>query len=168
MNNFYYLCSTKYRFFQYRVLSKKLITNVTRNKWDKDISPRCVYCKQKYETIVHLFCECEVTQWFIANVIKCIEYITNQRNQLTFTKSEFILNNSVGQYTQFKIILFTALKHYIYATKCLNNQLSPIIFMGILHNMYVDEKHMAMQRKNMYKFGKKWSMYNEYCINAVS
>ena len=38
---------TKLRYFQYRVLSGKLTTNYIRNKWDKNVDSRCVFCKNK-------------------------------------------------------------------------------------------------------------------------
>ena len=35
---------TKLRLFQYKILSKKIVTNLHRSRWDKDISPMCTFC----------------------------------------------------------------------------------------------------------------------------
>ena len=36
--------STKLRFFQFRLLSNRLTTNIMRNKWDKNITVNCAFC----------------------------------------------------------------------------------------------------------------------------
>ena len=49
--------STKLRYFQYRVLNPKIVTNYLRSKWE-DISDLCTFCCQSTETMIHTFIEC--------------------------------------------------------------------------------------------------------------
>ena len=51
--------ATKLQSFQYRLLSKKLVTNVQRHRWDKNISELCSFCTTKKETILHIMGECD-------------------------------------------------------------------------------------------------------------
>lgn len=50
----------KLRYFQYRLLQKKLVTNNLRSKWDPEISPMCTFCQQKIETVFRIFCDCAI------------------------------------------------------------------------------------------------------------
>ena len=62
-----YQCSDiiQYRYFQYRLLSKKLVTRVNRHKWDDSVKDdKCIFCKIQSETILHLLWECPQVQRF--------------------------------------------------------------------------------------------------------
>lgn len=49
--------SEKLRFFQYRLVTRTIKTNVHVSKW-KDITPHCTFCQTIPETVPHLFFEC--------------------------------------------------------------------------------------------------------------
>ena len=53
-----YTRSVKRRFFQYRILNKRVTTKVHRSKWDEDVTPLCYFCSCDYETLLHLLYEC--------------------------------------------------------------------------------------------------------------
>lgn len=42
----------KLRYFQYRLLQKKLTTNYLRAKWDPDVSGKCRFCQNCNETTI--------------------------------------------------------------------------------------------------------------------
>ena len=65
----------KYGVFQFKLLSKKLVTNVNRNRWNNEISPKCYYCQKEKETTIHLIWECQKVNSFWQGVIKWIEYV---------------------------------------------------------------------------------------------
>ena len=52
--------STKLHYFQYRLMNKKIVTNIHRSKWDKNLPPKCYFCQKNNETTLHLFYECKV------------------------------------------------------------------------------------------------------------
>ena len=57
-----YTKSTKHRYFQYRLLNKRITTNVHRSKWDEDVSPLCYFCNEHNKTVLHLLYECSKCQ----------------------------------------------------------------------------------------------------------
>ena len=52
------LC-TKLRYFQYRILSNRLTTNVKRKMYNPDISDICFFCSRHRETVIHIMWECK-------------------------------------------------------------------------------------------------------------
>ena len=49
---------TKLRYFQYRVINKRLTTNLLRSRWYENVPPHCTFCRTTHETIIHLLYEC--------------------------------------------------------------------------------------------------------------
>ena len=45
------LHSTKLRFFQYRIFSRRLVTNIKRSLYVKEVLPLCYFCGEKPETV---------------------------------------------------------------------------------------------------------------------
>ena len=86
--------SVKLRYFQYRILSKKLTTNVTRNKWDNTINMKCTFCHIKKETVLHVLWECNIVQKIWKSVEKWLNYICNIQHE--FKMEEIITNISKG------------------------------------------------------------------------
>ena len=162
-NCFRMLTSTKMQFFHYRLISKKLTTNVQRNRFDNTVSPLCHFCRKKKETIIHIFTECEITGKFIAKVFNWAKYILNLDLFRLLSTENLLLSNYTGQFDDLVNNLTVLTKHYIYVTKCLNNELSVLTMLTSLHNMYNDEKFKATQENRLYNFVKKWSKYHDYC-----
>ena len=54
--------STKLRYFQYRLLLRKIVTNLLRSKWDATIDNKCNFCKTEMETMVDLFWQCKIVK----------------------------------------------------------------------------------------------------------
>ena len=50
----YISLETKLKYFQYRILSRKLVTNVHRFRWHQVDSPICYFCKIEEEKIEHV------------------------------------------------------------------------------------------------------------------
>ena len=162
---FYYLGSTKLQYFQYRLYSRRLTMNHTGSKYDKMVSDNCTFCTSKTETVQHLMIECEHVKRFKRTVYRWCNYILNIDLNTIIDNSEFLLNSFRGQHHQFINCFLTALKQYIYATKCLGKKLNALEFLGKIHEMYDDEKFHSKNSNTMYKFLKKWGIYHDYCTN---
>ena len=65
--------STKYHYFQFRLLHRTLVTNEKLFQWKIKDSDICTFCKEDIETIKHIFIECEVIKIFWKRVLKWIE-----------------------------------------------------------------------------------------------
>ena len=59
-NNFRCSIETQLRSFYFKVFHKAICTNRFLHKIDRNDSPLCHFCKLKEETLIHLFCECDV------------------------------------------------------------------------------------------------------------
>ena len=57
-NSYYLTKSIKHRYFQFRLMSNKLITRARRSQWDKTVNPICIYCESFLETPMHILWEC--------------------------------------------------------------------------------------------------------------
>ena len=67
--------SIKHRYFQYRLINRRLVTNVQRHKWNEEVSPLCTFCGSKQETVIHLLYECPKTKYLWTNFKKWLRYI---------------------------------------------------------------------------------------------
>ena len=115
-NNYNISPAVKYKDFQYRLLSNRIVTNVTRNRWDSNVDNTCTHCKRNPETIVHLFCECPVAKKLWKAVTKWLRYFF----EIGFChgKDTIIYNNYKGQHAEFVNTVIIVTKQIIYAKKC--------------------------------------------------
>ena len=67
--------SVRLRMFQYNILNGLLVTNVKRAKYTQDLSPKCTFCKEKDETVIHLLIDCPMVEKLWVSLIKWIRYI---------------------------------------------------------------------------------------------
>ena len=118
--------SAKLKLFQFRVLSKRLTTNVQRHIWNKEVSPLCTFCNIRKETVHHLLISCQTSQKIWIALAKWLQYFFNI--QTTLDEKTIILNKYKGQCAEMinKCILIA--KQYIYAAKCRIHQLPRCIF----------------------------------------
>ena len=151
--------STKLRYFHYRVLNKILVTNVTRAKWDKDISSKCHYCNQANETILHLLCTCKIISKIWTNLSKWLRYFYNL--EIDFTNDIIILNNYSGVHKQMINMYILSTKQLIYAKRCLNEGL---IFPEVIERFnywYNIEKTAIKDEAKYKKFKAKWHLHEQ-------
>ena len=83
---------TKLREFQFRLISCKLVTNVKRAKWQKDVSEKCYYCDQESETVLHIMYDCKIIQSIWQKTWKWVTYMAGKKIQLS--RYETIFNDS--------------------------------------------------------------------------
>lgn len=147
----------KLRYFQYRLLQKKLVTNHLRSKWDSSVSASCSFCLVKKETPLHLFCECPIVVKFWKSLFKWLKYTC--KIDLLWEKLDFediMFNNLKGRDAWFiNTVLLTA-KQYIYANKCLQKKLKIIEFVTSLVYYQKAEKLYAIKSNKHMKHNKKW------------
>ena len=151
--------SVKLQFFQYRVLSRKIVTNVIRAKYDSTITSKCYYCQLVPETMMHLVVDCSKIKKFWSAIFKWMQYILEQSFQIE--RKNLILSNFTGQNSLLINQITVLVKQYIYATKCQAKKLNVNTLLYKLHLIYLYEKHHAIKENRMYKFTKKWKIYQE-------
>ena len=151
--------STKHRIFQFKILSKKLVTNVMRHRWDANIAPECDFCKKYKETTLHLMWECHIVAKFWKNLIRWCKYICNI--EIILDEETIITNMYKGYDKRFIDMLLLTAKQYIYATKCLKETLNINKFITRVNTIYVSEKEIAFQTNKISIFKRKWLSYEK-------
>ena len=149
--------SAKLRYFQYKILSRSLITNMRRNKWSQQISPLCTFCNNKPETILHLMVECENVKKLWDALKRWVKY--HYSISIELTPKDIILNNVITIKKKYVNLIILIMKQYIYAAKCKDEKLNFYDFVTKINYWYNLEMTMAKQN-NMYQYFKdKWASY---------
>ena len=151
--------STRLREFQYKLLSKKLITNIVVSKWCDNVKPNCSFCDFGHETVMHLLCECKVTKSFWKTLERWLKY--GCEINIKFSPSEIILNKThYKQKSQLIDTIILTAKQYIYACKCLKEKPKLLPYLSKLHRIYITENAIARydSKKNK-KHEQKWKQY---------
>ena len=155
----YVTTSTKLWAFQYRLLNKILTTNVTRSKLDKSISPLCQFCSIEAETTLHLLYFCIKVKLIWEALVKWIQYFFDINVELT--PDIIILNNYNSQLKQLINMYIVVTKQFIYAEKCLKEQLR---FAELVErfNYWCNKEKLAITNSKPYsKFKRKWEIHEK-------
>ena len=149
--------ATKLRYFQYRILTQTLTTNVLRNKWCNEVSPKCSFCQMSLETVVHMLVNCPVASKIWKALTKWIRHFMNI--EIKLTPALIILNNYQGKDKQLINTFIIVVKQHIYASRC--KQEIPTINTSItrLHYWHKIEWIAAQHSGNLQKHMKKWHSY---------
>ena len=150
---------TKLQWFQYQLLSKRIVTNVVRHRWDRSISELCEFCGESKETELHVFWECKVIQQFWIKLQDWVRYICKMNCTLNAVQ---VVTNSCDDALIETIVLIA--KQYIYATKCMKNTPKVNILLQKVHSIYITEKAVSSQTLTRKKFEKKWGVYIKHVV----
>ena len=154
----YLTMSTKLKWFQYKVINRKLTTNVTINRWNKEIESNCSFCKKQRETVMHLLYECnEVTKLWRAMEKWFKKFL---KIEINVTKEVVLLNNHRGKDAQLVNTCILIAKQRIYAAKCMTQKSPSFIEITTkIHELYKDEEFIAKKNKKVSKHKQKWNKY---------
>ena len=150
--------STKLQYFQYRVLTRALTTNVRLVKWGKCQSNRCTFCHEHPETVIHLLVECKIIESLWKKLEKVIAYFFIVK--VLFNKQVIIFNNYNGKCSSIINQCIATLKQYVYASKCFEKLPQFCEFMTKMSYWYSSEKYLIYQQpseKAWKKFHQKWN-----------
>ena len=73
-NNYFATNETKLRSFQIRLSLRSIVTKVQLAGFGIVDSADCVFCSEKPETIVHLFCMCKFVVIFCSGVRRILQW----------------------------------------------------------------------------------------------
>ena len=146
----------KLRSFQYRLLQRGLVTNILLSKWNMRNSDNCSFCDLEQETVIHLFFSCVRVRelW-----IEIVEYVENRFNEkVNFNLTNTILDQWNPARGSIANLVCLASKQYIYAQKCLGQQLN-FVDWKVKINAYENlEKYVAVKNGHLFKHNKKWKV----------
>lgn len=107
--------STKYRYFQYRILVRALTLNIHVSKWDPNVSFRCSFCNDKPETTIHIFVECPYVSKLWDDMKKWFAHI--YQLSVSIAPSNIIFNNYKGPSSDLINMYILLTKFNIYKSK---------------------------------------------------
>ena len=106
----------KYRSFQYRLLQRALVTNVSLEKWGIIPSNLCTFCKQEPETTVHVMFYCEETYSLWESFVSYVE--ERFGINIEFNLSNVVINRVVEKKNHVVNFLCLITKYFVYSQRC--------------------------------------------------
>ena len=138
------LCSIKFdnklKWFQYQLNRGCLKVNAIISKFKNHISDRCTFCGLHKEDIPHLFWNCTKVQ----DLFTSVSPFFNELN-ITWPPTNmecFLFGDHKSTFLAEKGYAYLQLKHYIWVSRCLQNDLSIVAFKNkFRYNLSLDFYH---------------------------
>ena len=150
----------KLKWFQYRLISGRLTTNIIRSVYNSNVSPMCTFCNHDKETTLHIMYECQHVNKIWAGIIKWLGYILEE--QIDIDVRVIILNNYKGKWDKLINNVLVIVKQYIYASKCKNVLPSFLQVTKNILSTYLTERSIAEKEGNVRAHELKWKKYSEF------
>ena len=141
--------SVKLRSFQYRILSRALVTNVHLFHYRIRSDKKCSFCELEDETVYHLFYDSKYVQLIWKEMSKICKV-----NEIGF--EEIILNQVVPNMRKVENCIVLIIKYYIYQKRCLKQQISVQGCKSFILEYQTIEKQIAFQKRKITSHNQKW------------
>lgn len=152
--------SSKLRYFQYRLLTFVLTTNLHVAKWDRNQSQLCSFCGQVDEDYVHLFVKCSKVQKLWEAIRKWWNHFNHIK--IALTSENIVFSNYAGRYQKLVNIYTLVTKFYIYRTKVQGKQLKFVDLMVDINQYKNLELIIAKKKDALYRFARKWDDFSVF------
>lgn len=145
---------TKLRFFQYRIISKNLTTNVKVAKWNPEVSKNCTFCQKESETVLHLFIECALVQKIWKLLVRWVKYF--HQMEIKVSPSKIIFCNETKRNAKFVNTIILITKYYIYKVRCCKAKLNFIDLISDINKYKQIDLYLAKKYDKCYQYARKW------------
>ena len=153
-------CDTKLRWFQYRLTHRILAVNSYLLKIGKRDNDLCSFCQAESETLLHLFCTCEVSILFW-NLIS--DWLKNTLNiQMQLDNKTILFATTYYSRSVLNLILLLGRLH-IHKMKMNGGLPSLGLFRDDLKRYYALGKFIFTTNGNSVKFNTRWDP-SPYCL----
>ena len=137
-----------------------------RHNWDDEISPLCTFCKECYETVIHILWECKYAQKIWTGLERWLAYVCKLKfkfkiKEIITNKVEDEIPNKQNRFIELIILIS---KQYIYASKCMDNIPTTITVTKKIFEMYTAETGIALQNNKIKKHENVWKNYIKYAL----
>ena len=146
--------STKLRFFQYRLIQRKIVTNMMHHKWNSSVNPLCSFRRKELETQKHIFCDCEIVKKLWKSLSQWLKYMFNITVELNPVM--ILYNNYNGLHKEMINCFILISKQYIYSMKCMDKMPIFITMLSKVYEIQNIEKTIAMRQHRYNKYYRKW------------
>lgn len=156
--------ATKYRDFQYRLLTGSIVTNYKLQLWKIQENANCTFCNTEVEDELHLFCQCTQIQeiWKeIKNYIK-INDKHNTSEILQWRDRDIILNTVHPKAANVINFLVLISKQYIYRCRCLKQKPNKDCLLQEIENIQNMEFRIANYKGKLIRHVIKWSTLMDF------
>lgn len=148
----------KLQWFQIRVMSRILGTNVTLFSMNMRNDNLCTFCLNSRESIEHIFCDCTVSTLFWDNLI-----LTLKNNNLV--KNDFVMDKKIALFGFSSSISLNSILYYvvllarffIYRCRCEESLPTLQCFLRYLTYNYKVLLTINMKKLDTHAFVEKWS-----------
>ena len=149
--------STKLRFFQYRLINGYILTNVRVSKWDPQVDPKCTFCHQQDETLLHLFVECVK----VNHILKLLKRWLYHFCFIQFDLEAYVIifNAYKDAFPNLVNTIILIAKYYIFVQKVKSDELSFQALICSISKYKRIEEIIAIRSGKLNKHRKKWKMY---------
>ena len=156
---------TSLRVFQYKILNNILYLNNRLHKFGFVESPLCSLCNREPESILHLFCDSQVTQKLWKSVQHwCKNHISLPHltpklvllGELDSSNSEFVLKNHL-------ILLF---KRFVYRSRVNTSSFNFLAFKYHIRYVLKIEQKIAREKGKLNVHFDKWEPVNDLVSDA--
>ena len=157
----------KLRWFQIRINTRIICTNITLLAMGLKQDDLCTFCNEERESIEHIFTDCEPVIQFLNSVKSLLLDHEIVDNRFTFD-NELILfgyTNTCFKIDDALLYFVQILIYFIYKSRC--EQVLPIFnsFKQYFMKKYVTLKFIAMKNYTLDKFEKTWSKWENLVEN---
>jgi len=151
LRNFKCTIDTRFRAFYFKTFHKAIAFNDFLFKIKRKDSPNCCFCDKYPESIIHIFCECEVVIPLWKNIVKII----NDKEDANFTITNFEKMFGI-QDDKFLTFVFLCMKYYIYVSKFKNTKPNFISLLSFIKTIRKTEYNIANRRDKLSLHFRKW------------
>ena len=151
--------SAKLQVFQYRLTNHAIVTNIHLHKWGMRDNNLCTFCSKNEETNTHLFVKCQVVNKRLWKPLQKWLYHFCYIH-LDIREHEILLNEYKNSFPALVNMLILITKQYIYAKRCLKEQLIFTQLISIIETYRTMELLIATKNNCTKKYSDKWSIYD--------
>ena len=139
MYHWYSFSGILFQNFSYSIAFNDFLFKLKR----KD-SPNCCFCEKYPETIIHVFCECEVVIPLWNDMVKII----NHKKDVNFSVCNFDKMFGI-QDDKFLTFLFLIIKYYIFVSKLQNKEPNFVNLLTFIKNIRETEYNITNRRNKL-------------------
>ena len=151
LRNYKCTIDTRFRAFYFKIFHNSIAFNDFLFKIKRKDSPNCCFCEKYPETMVHVFCECEVVIPLWNDMVEII----NRKEDVNFSVSNFDKMFGI-QDDKFLTFLFLIIKYYIFVSKFQNKKPNFVNLLNFIRNIRETEYNIANRRNKLPIHFKKW------------
>ena len=151
---------TRLRWFQFRLVHRILGVNSFLAKIGRRDDNLCTFCHAESETLVHLFCTCEITLTFWTQLSEWMKKVLNIN---VYLDNEVFLFGILNKNWSALNLILLLCRFHIYKMKMKDSKPSIVLLKNDIKQYYALEKFIFITNGDTVKFNLKWDPFSLLC-----